>query len=221
MSQKLFLLVYLFTGALWAQASATSSHFVSVPVTVDMPSRASINFAFTPSPSGEVEVTYVHQLGSGFDTGIGLHAGLLGIKNYGILGGDFLFRFLSPVNEVTFLGVQAQAGYVFTGLGNVPISDSDASALPITTGIVIGGVVRDLTRFYFFPAAEFGQTRNDGDKFWKSGIGLRFTLGTAVSLSDTTYLVIETRPRIANLVGSSSALSTFTIDAMLALLFDF
>ena len=221
MSQKLFLLACLLTGSLWAQASATSTHFVSVPVTADMPSRVSVNFAFTPSPSGEVEVAYVHQLGSGFDAGVGVHGGLLGIKNYGILGTDLMFRFLSPINEAVFLGVQAQVGYVFTGIGSVALSESDANALPISTGIVIGGVVRDLTRFYFFPAAEFGQTQNPGDKFWKSGIGLRFTLGTAVSLSDTTYLVIETRPRIANLVGSDSALSTFTIDATLALLFDF
>lgn len=221
MSQKIFLLVVLLSSAIWADPSATSTHFVSVPVSPDTPSRASVNFGFTPSPSGEIEVAYIHQLGSGFDAGVGVHGGLLGTKNYGILGTDWMFRFLSPVNEAVFLGVQAQVGYVFTGIGSVALSESDANALPITTGLIVGGVVRDLTRFYFFPAAEFGQTQNPGDKFWKSGVGLRFTLGTAVSLSDTTYLVIETSPRIANLVGPSSAFSTFTINATLALLFDF
>lgn len=221
MNQKLFCFFFFLSGLSLAQYTATSSHFIPIPLSEELPSRVSVNFSFEPTPSFEFETAYIYQLGSGFDVGTGLHGGVREIENYGILGLDLMFRFLKPVSEVVFLGVGAQVGYVYTGIGDVSVALNYASAIPITTGLIIGGVVRDLTRFYFSPAVEFGQTMNIGDPLWKSGIGLRFTMGAAVSLSDTTYLVIETRPRIKNLTGPSGALNTFTVDATLALLFDF
>jgi hypothetical protein len=172
-------------------------------------------------PKFELETAYIYQLGIGFEVGFGLHGGVYGVENFGTLGLDLMFRFLKPVSEVVFLGVAVQAGYVYTGIGDVSLALNYASALPITAGLIIGGTVRDLTRLYFFPAVELGQTMNIADPLWKSGVGLRFTVGSAIPLSDTTYLVIETRPRIANFSGRLGALNTFTVDATLALLFDF
>ena len=214
---------FLVCFSAFAQNFSTSTHFVPIPLNNDYPSRVTVGLNMEPTPSSfELEVNYLYQLGPGADVGVGLHGGVLGQSgSYGILGLDFMFRFLRPVNEAVFLGLQAQAGYVYTGIGNVSLAPNVPNAFPITVGLVLGGLVRDLTSFYFFPAVEFGQTANAGDTLWKSGIGLRFTLGTAVSLGDTTYLVLETRPRIPNLAGPDPALSTFSIDAMLGLLFDF
>ena len=221
MSKIAYLVFFVFTCAAFAQDFATSTHFVPIPLHPDAPSRVAVGFDFAPTPSFELEAGYIYQLGAGFDIGAGLHGGVMGLKNYGILGLDVMFRFLKPLDETVFIGLQGQVGYVYTGIGNVSIALNAGSALPVTAGFVLGGVVRELSRFYFFPAVEFGQTMNAGDPLWKSGIGLRFTVGSAISLSDTTYLVIETRPRITNFVGSLSALNTFTIDATLGLLFDF
>ncbi|MEI6805337.1 MAG: hypothetical protein WCK49_02385 [Myxococcaceae bacterium] len=217
------ILVLLFFCCSTFSQSSTSTHFVPIPLSDDYPSRVSVGLNMEPTPSSfELEVNYLLQIGRSFDVGLGLHGGALGKGGYGILGVDAMFHFLRPINEAVFMGIQAQVGYVYTGIGDVSLAPNVPNAFPITTGLIIGGVVRDLTRFYFFPAVEFGQTSNADDKLWKSGIGLRFTLGTAVSIGDTTYLVLETRPRIANLVDKDlSAFSTFSIDAMLGLLFDF
>lgn len=205
----------------YAQATVTSTNFIPVVLHEDISYRLSTAFAFTPRPSAELEFGYVHALGAGFDYGVGLHGGVQDLKCSGILGLDLMIRFLRAVNEVSFLGWHGQVGYAYTGLGDPGVSINAGSAFPITTGLIIGGIVRDITQFYFFPAVEFGQTMNPGDTLWKSGIGLRFTLGSVISIGEKTHLFLETQPRIANFTSDQAALSTFSINATLGLLFDF
>lgn len=216
-----FVFVVVIAGALQAQQSVNSVKFVPSVMDPDLAYRLSSAIALTSVPSFELELAYVYELGSGFDYGLGLHGGVQGLNNSGILGFDAMFRFLRLMNEVSFIGWQGQVGYVYTGLGDPNVTAAYGSAFPMTTGLVIGGIVRDITRFYFFPAVEFGQTANDSQSLWKSAIGLRLTLGSVISIGEKSHLYLETQPRFASFNGEKSALSTFTIGFSMGLLFDF
>ncbi|MBH1988593.1 MAG: hypothetical protein I8H75_03855 [Myxococcaceae bacterium] len=211
---------FLLSGVLSAQQSVTSVHFVPSLIDPDLSYRFSGGVALTSTPSFELQLAYVDQLGFGFHYGLGLHGGLQGLHNSGILGFDIMIRFLHLMNEVSFMGWQGQIGYAYTGLGDSDVSAAFGSAFPITTGLVIGGIVRDITRFYFFPAVEFGQTANDNQSFWKSGIGLRLTLGSVISIGEKSHFYLETQPRFSRLNGDA-VLSAFTVGFSMGFLFDF
>lgn len=213
-------LVLLVAGPAWSQYSATATHFVPLPLEAEMPWRISTLLNMANRPSLELELALVCQLGAGFEVGFGTHGGVLGNPTAGSIGLDLMFRFLKYINSSMFLGIHTQAGYVYTGLGDVSVTPAYASALPVNLGLIYGGAIQEKIQLYFFPVVEFGQTMKGGDPVWKSGVGLRFTLGTAIDLSDTTHLILEMRPKVADLTDSS-VFSTFGIDGGLGVLFEF
>lgn len=217
-----FLLCLLAASFSYAQYSVTSTHFVPTPIHLDLSDRISGGVGFEVSPSVELEIAYLYKVWDGLDIGFGFHGGVTGRSSTGgIVGTDIVLRFVRPVGATAFFGVQTQIGYVYTGIGDVSKAVNVGSAIPVTLGVVLGGSVRDITQLYFFPAVEFGQTDNGGDVLWKTGIGLRFTMGTAIEIADQVRLVIEMKPVISNFTGTESAWKTFRIGAFMGLMYDF
>ncbi|MES2504641.1 MAG: hypothetical protein V4534_07175 [Myxococcota bacterium] len=201
--------------------TATSTRFSPLVLRLDQDSRVHVNANFMSTPSGEIDSGMVFKLWDGFDAGFGVHGGLLGgEKASGILGFDFLFRYIRPIHEQMFVGVQTQIGYVYSGIGYLPRSVNYGSAFPITLGVVFGGVVRESTQVYFYPAVDLGKTANAGDALWKSGIGLQFAIGTAIAATDSTFWVLEVQPALTNFTGSESVFQTFRVGLTLGVLFD-
>ncbi len=221
---KRYITFVLFAVSLNAQYTATTSHFMALPLDGDRPWRLSILGNFTGRPALEADLNLVRALGAGFDLGFGLHGGSLAEKSpgngAGIVGLDLMIRYLRPVSSSLFLGAQLQGGYTYTGIGQMGYPPNYASAIPISFGIAFGGYLREAAALYIFPVAEFGQTMHNGDPVWKSGIGLRFTLGSVMEISERVRLAIEVRPALHDFTADS-VWSSLGIDAGLGVLFDF
>lgn len=216
-----FLILALVSSFSYAQYSASSTYFVPTPIPLDLTDRISTGVGFDPAPNIELEIAYLYKVWDGFDLGLGLHGGVTGqTETGGILGTDVLLRYVRLIGNSFFMGVQTQAGYTYTGLGSSSTLNY-SSAFPVTMGLVLGGIVHDAAQIYFFPAVELGQTMKDGDPLWKSGLGMRFTLGVSTTISDGVSLVIETKPVLSNLATSGSVWKTFRIAAFMGLVFDF
>lgn len=218
---KIGMMFFVFGFGLSAAQTATSTRFSPLLLRLDQSARIQAGVSFQSTPSGELETSYVHKVWDGFDVGAGVHGGILGGPvASGILGADILLRFIRPVSENIFFGVQTQAGYTYSGIGDVSVAANAGSAFPVTLGLVLGGVIRESTQLYFFPAVDLGKSMNAGDPLWKTGIGLQFTLGTTIALKDDLFWVIETQPTLTNLTGTESAFQTFRVGVTLGLLFD-
>ena len=216
------LFLILVSSFSYAQDTATSTHFVPTPISLDLSDRISGGIGLEVSPSVELEIAYLYKVWDGLDIGVGLHGGVTGEGNTGgILGADVVLRFVRQIGGSFFMGFQTQIGCVYTGLGDVSKAINAGGAFPVTLGLVLGGVLHESTQLYFFPALQFGQTMNDGDPLWKSGVGLQFSLGTAIEIVDSVRWVIEVTPEITNLTGHNSAWKSFNIAALMGLVFDF
>lgn len=223
MNKKILLFIFLASGSLWAQYSVTSTHFTPIQLSEEYPLRITSSMNMASGPNLELELGLLYHLGTAFDVGLGLHGGIMdsSVSSVeGALGFDLMLRFLTNLSESSFGGLQTQFGYAYMGLGNSDVTLNDASAFPITLGLILGGTVQEVTKLYIFPAVELGQTRRVGDSLWKSGVGLRITFGTTVELSTGRYLLIEARPKIADF-DSNPSFKTFSTDVGLGFLFDF
>ena len=206
-----------------AEHVATSTRFSPLVLSLNKQQRIQGAFDFQSSPSGELSIAYLYKLYDGFDVGVGIHGGLLGGNMAsGIFGFDVVLRYVRAVNDYLFLGIQTQGGYVYSGLGDKSISENFASSFPITIGAVIGGVVRESTQLYFFPAVELGRAANAGDPLWKTGIGLQLAVGTVIAIHDDFFAYLETQPTFANLnSNTTSGFQSFRIGLTLGVLYDF
>lgn len=203
-----------------AQDHSTTTHFTPVPIEAEKSFRVSGAFNMAPLRSGELEAGFVYRIGAGFDVGVGIHGGITKIPIVGILGGGVLVRFLTNVQDVLFWGFQSEMGLTYSGIKDISIEPERAVTLPFTFNAIFGGTVLNDSKLYVSPAVELGQSMRGGDVVWRTGIGLRLSLGAVIPFKKEISMFIETRPVIADL-GGVSPLETFNLDASLGLLFDF
>ncbi len=206
-----------------------NAQFAPVPTLQDKPFRffiggtESLGFDSFRHTQAELKASLVHKIGSSFDAGVALHGGFAASPNYpGILGIDFMGRYLENWNALIFGGVQVIAGYTYNGLGLNSRSAEVASTIPITLGPVIGLTASKTVRIYWFPALELGRKNYATETtFWGSQIGCQMGLGAAINLGGPV-LSLEVRPRHSWLLQSGSyQIYQFSIDTTAALVWNF
>ena len=211
--QTASLAIVLFSTSTWAQ-------FIPVPTLEESPLRLFVgvddNNTWSPFALQQLQgnASAVMGLGMGFDFGINLHGGVgqdkglftAGNAMQGLIGGDIMLRYLTNVTDFLYLGLQAQGGYM-QNLSMTPMTPNGAS-IPVDAGLVLGLTFADVVHLYANPAFEFGRkSPADEAKWFGSLIGLNIAAGLAIDMGGTT-LVLQGKPRWANLSDASNTFNT-------------
>lgn len=202
------------------------AQFAAVPTLKDKPWRFFIgvteslgfdNFRHTQT---ELKTSIVHKVCPGFDTGVALHGGFGASPNYpGILGIDFMGRYLDDWSSLIFGGAQIIAGYSYNGLGLESRSAEVASTIPITLGPIIGVTASQNVRIFLFPALELGRKDYATEKsFWGTQVGCQMGLGMIINLGGPV-LSLEIKPRHSWMFDPNRY--QFSIDTTAALVWNF
>lgn len=195
-----------------AQYSSSSSHYSPIPVSQENIFRVNGGLRLDPFRSTGLESQIIFGITSGLEIGLGLHGGFTQGPVSGSLGGDAMLRYLTHINHF-FVGLQAQGGLTYTGIGDRTIEPDYAVSLPITFSLILGTETVNGTHFYLAPAMELGQTMLAGDVVWKNGVGWRLTMGTAIPLCESLSYFIEIQPTLAN--------GSFQLGSSTGIMFDF
>ena len=236
MKKNMTLLLSLFT-ILFAISATAEGNFIPVPTSEEAPLRLFVgldgNGGFSPYLLKHIQGggSVVYGVGSGFDVGFTLHGGVSngahastqglfvdGNMGTGIVGADFMLRFLGNVTEMFFMGIQATVGYKYDWSG---ANFAEASSVPVTAGIAFGLSFTDVVQIYLFPQFNFGgRGADDSTKIWGSQVGMSAAVGAWINMGGTK-LVIQARPgweTIFNLGNFDS--QNFCLDGLIGLAWD-
>lgn len=213
MKTKLSILVCVFSLLAYAQ-------FAPIPMLKEKPWRffigatESLGFDSFKHTQTELKTSLVHKVCPGFDMGVALHGGFGASPNYpGLIGIDWMGRFLKNWNSVIFGGAQLVAGYTYNGLGLASRSGTVAGTIPVTMGPIIGVTASQSIRFYLFPALELGRKNYVTEKeFWGTQVGFQTGFGAAIKLGGP-LLSMEIKPRY-------SSQNQFNLDVTVALVWN-
>lgn len=179
-----------------------SAQFAPVPMLQNKPWRMfiggteSIGFNSFKHSQAELKAALIHTIHPGFDTGVALHGGFGASSSYpGVMGVDFMGRYVNNWNSFMFGGIQIIAGYTYNGIGLSNRNNTVASTIPITFGPVIGYKGIPGTLIYMFPALEFGRKNYATEQdLWGTQVGIQVGFGAAIKLWGP-LLSIDIRPR--------------------------